>query len=258
MEKGFRDTTVSSGEAGLAKSTIRTWVRGFKKNVPRGSPYLPSKEMKDLLFPGAEEESVVGFQKKKTLPTVHLDIPDQEKVAESLQEMSLNLEQMSAVSSVSDERERDLLSVLDQDEEIEDFDDQASEADIPVKPQKKGKSVVTSGEASATPTSVYSNPGTSSELSHTTPKEDLRAYMEQFMIKMQQNQDRHFALLEQKLAQGTSGPNKDIVSVVDLPKCTSTNPWRFAIRMVMADGMLHIGEGLGTKPLTDLEFYPSL
>ena len=120
-------------------------------------------EMKQLLFPGAEDESVVGFQKKKPLPTVHLDISDQEKVAESLQEMSLNLEQMSAVSSVSDERERDLLSELGQDEEAGEFDDQPSEVDIPVKPQKKGKSVVTSGGASATPSSVYSNPGLSSE-----------------------------------------------------------------------------------------------
>ena len=77
--------------------------------------------------------------------------------------------------------------------------------------------------------------------------------MKQFIINMQ---TRHFALIVERLAKGTSGPSKNTLSDVDLPKCTAKNPWQFANRMFMAKGILHIEEGLGSKPVTELEFFP--
>ena len=70
-------------------------MRGFKKNAPKGSPYLPSMADRDLLFPAAPDSSVyVAPHQVSTsnvpIPTVQID--PQEQVADTLRGMSLNLE----------------------------------------------------------------------------------------------------------------------------------------------------------------------
>ena len=69
--------------------------------------------------------------------------------------------------------------------------------------------------------------------------------MKQFIINMQASQDRHFALIEERLAKGTSGPSKDTLSGVDLPKCTAKNP--LAIREPNDHGRRHTAHWGGSR-----------
>ena len=48
--------------------------------------------------------------------------------------------------------------------------------------------------------------------------------------------------------------SKKAVSASTLPPYSGRNAWRYAEHMVLADDMLHTGEGLGNRPVSDFEF----
>ena len=88
------------------------------------------------------------------------------------------------------------------------------------------------------------------------------AGMQTFMEARQKQQAQLFKSLRedcQKQFEGMkSDPSKKAVSASTLPPYSGINPWRDVEHMVLADDMLHISEGLGSRSVLDLDFYPSI
>ena len=49
IQLAFERPNVSSDERKMAKLFLRTWAKGFAKNNPPNSPYLPSEHLRQLL-----------------------------------------------------------------------------------------------------------------------------------------------------------------------------------------------------------------
>ena len=264
IHSGYKAEGVSQTDQDWFRSEIKKWVRGFKKGAP-GVPYLPSLEYRDLLFPKAELTSVFGHHTPKELPTVQLQVQEQ------LSGLNLDTENMSTVSSVTPGREKELLSGEESSEDSLDDESVLEDSSLPAKGKKVGPHLkvitinapltppvpgpttpVTLMTTALTPTTVMTTPIT------TSVPVDFMANMKAFMENVQANQAAMFKSMQEQIDAMKGAPPSRAPLVSELPKCTNKNPWRCAEHMVLNEGVLHIGEGLGSRPIGDLVFFPSI
>ena len=102
---GRESSDVMTANKTFHQESLKLWVRRFMKNLPN-APYLPSMEWKDILFPNARDESVVGSATTSPIPVVQLEMQ------QALDSMSLETKEMSDTSTLAPRREASLLQNL--------------------------------------------------------------------------------------------------------------------------------------------------
>ena len=223
MHTAFRGSDVPVDARTWGQKVIRHWMRGFAKNKKPGEPYLISEELRQLVAASASPCIVAGY---KQVPVVQLPVVP---LASAVGDLDLHREPMdvrdpSGVPSPSDSTEEELLEEPNR----------SPVRNPPAQPRgDKGKS-----RGKTTPVPSTSDP------------------MMAIMMKLS-SLEESFTRQIAEVRAGGSGPSKT-PDASSLPECTLSNPWRFAKYMPKVEGHLVIGEGLGTKPISDLEFYPSL
>ena len=188
---------ISANEKTFFQESLKLWVRGFKKNLPN-APYLPTVEWKDILFPNAREDAVVGRATRPQIPIVQLEMQ------EALDSMSLeHLEEMSGSSTLSPGREASLLQsgaeadVTGEEEEglipsPKRSEETTSLVDVPLSgeqflppPMFPLPGASTSGQST---TSTSYTPPVAPIPSEPAPQQDMMASMQSFMQMMQKQQ----------------------------------------------------------------------
>ncbi|XP_068203105.1 uncharacterized protein [Palaemon carinicauda] len=272
-----------------ARATLRPWVSGFGRNAPSGAPYLLDGDMASRLFPGLTTaavspdvaapliEEVRATISAEGEPLVPLDVADLDIDVEPRDEQVSGAELVETLFSPTPSPTSSFLG----------FDNsKASPRDPSASVRPKVKPLRTY-KTSALPVSTSPVPGPSTApdihiapRKTTTPKKskstksktkptggfqvpwgDLVPIELVRDLVREQIQHQSGAMTEIKdmmatlIRAGTQLPPPSAPDASKLPPFDKNNPWRFALHAPFLDGSLTL-EGIGTRPLEDLEFYP--
>ncbi|XP_068235972.1 uncharacterized protein [Palaemon carinicauda] len=272
-----------------ARATLRPWVSGFGRNAPSGAPYLLDGGMASRLFPSSTTaavspevaapliEEVRATISAEDEPLIPLDVADLDIDVEPMCEQVSGAELVETLFSPTPSSTSSFLG----------FDKpKASPRDpsVPVRPKVKP---LRTYKSSALPvsTSPVPEPSTAPDIhiaprKTTTPRKSKPTksktpptggfqvpWGDVFPIELvrdmvrEQIQHQSGAMTEIKdmvatlIRSGTQLPPPSSPDASKLPPFDKNNPWRFALHSPFLDGSLTL-EGIGTRPLEDLEFYP--
>ncbi|XP_068235580.1 uncharacterized protein [Palaemon carinicauda] len=276
-----------------ARATLRPWVSGFGRNAPAGAPYLLDGDMASRLFPGSTTAAVPPETAAPLIEVIRETILTEEEVLVTEAEPYLGLDEEPMDEQVGGVELVDPLSphTPSSTTSFHGFDKPTASPrgpSIPVRPKVKP---LRTFKPSALPLSVSPVPGPSKDPDvhiaipkTVTPKKSkstksrasledqargppLSAAMVRDIVKeqiqqyLQQSRADRGAMTELKdmvaslIRSGTQMPPPSAPDASKLPPFEKNNPWRFALHAPYIDGAITL-EGIGTRPLEDLEFYP--
>ncbi|XP_068243753.1 uncharacterized protein [Palaemon carinicauda] len=276
-----------------ARSSLQTWVSGFGRNAPQGCPYLLDGDMASRLFPGSPSAAVPTDLATPLIDVIRAVLPTEEEhqLSGDVSALDIHVELMyDQVSGVEDLAESFLSPTPSSSSSFLSFDKPSASpwegyllVRPKVKPIKKQKPKPINP---ASPPTMSPVPGPSSApdipvMSKTPPpskgqrgksakakasaagsSSDPPVTMSMVQDMMESKLEKHSAVMTElkdmvaSLLRSGSQPAPPVgPDTSKLPPFDKNNPWRFARHAPYLDGTLTL-EGLGTRPLEDLEFYP--
>ncbi|XP_068211926.1 uncharacterized protein [Palaemon carinicauda] len=192
--------------------------------------------MRACLFPRASSDAVIP-QPHSEIPCVQ--IPVESDVSDAMKDIQLD----DRMSEVSEGTKQGLLA-----------EDQEEESLVAPETDEEGTEIVSvSSVPSAEPVPSTSSAPQLANMSQTLTS--IHTMVQD--LKKQSNEKKVALRLEMyQLSASCSAPKK--LHVKDLPPFSAVNPWRHAEHMPMSAGNIFISDKLGTLPVEDVEFWPSL
>ncbi|XP_068239903.1 uncharacterized protein [Palaemon carinicauda] len=275
-----------------AKTSLRSWVSGFGRNAPPGCPYLLDLYMASRLFPASSSAAVPPEQAAPIIESIRAALPVEEEhlLSGDISSLDIPTEPMDEQVSGVDLAETFLSPTPSSSSSFHGFDKpQASpwEGSVSVRPKVKPiRKSKPKTNISASPQSISPIPGPSSApdvpmLSRTPPRpkgqkgkstkskasalrssSDSQLTLESIQDMVETKLQRHSGVIAElkdmvaSLIRDESHPAPSPVpDASKLPPFDKNNPWRCALHAPYLDGTLTL-EGLGTRRLEDLEFFP--
>ena len=274
-------TASQPGARRQALSTLRIWVRGFAKNNHRRNttaPYLPSMDLKNLLFPTARDASVMPPPSADDLQaaaaTLSLDdsvsvvgpdlggsegeVPmDQELILLASPSRPLLPEPLQPVAILS-------ATPPSMPEPSMPVPLQPSPAEPalplfqpvpPLPPLSLPPVTSVTSVDSRDPLQGVDVAGIIQRSVEASVKLALSSNSSQMATVLARMKTIEEDLRSHRTPRPPTPPPRPL-SAADCPPCSASNPWRYCQFMALADGTIHIGEGLGSRALSECEFYP--
>ena len=247
IRQAFEDPTASAEQKQRATEVLRRWVRGFAKNQV-GKPYLPSEDLRKLLFPRAGPESVYVVA-HESMPGTSASLP-----LVQLHNLSIDREAMDSandpdVASPSREEEEELLQ-----EETSVILETGVPKDLqpPLVPQ----SVLAAPpglQAPPLPATPFlpAAAGTPISAAALGVPSGSGADLETIIARVTSHLLSNMHLL--KTPQMPGQPT----AALALPPWTPDNPWRPCAGLPLNEGYMFLSGALGARPLHELEFFPN-
>ena len=239
MYANIRNPAILEEDKKEDRAVLNIWVSGFSKNS-KGQSYLPNEEARETLFPKAPSTAV--YHPDSSTPPVF-----------QLEDLNLDREDMDESHddphhSPTPSVEAELLSGAN------DYPDDGGSHRPSVRPVHRSVSPAFSPGLSSTATasSTFDRPAWASEMADslsTLSEAVASAFAEIKELRM--SREKPGSAVDTANTPGTSAGN------LEFPDWTAKNPWRHALRMPFREDKIFIGEGMGTRLFSELEFFPS-